>query len=222
MDHAWLIVYLRNVKGFKWNHKRVHMIYRELELNLRIKPRPRLVREKPLPLAVPTLNAERWRAGRWRITMLPSVGVPGVWHQPDVLPLSGQTERRERSDRRLAGAIDEQPAQLGLRPLLPGTPLVEGRGTHAMFTAQFGDGRAGFTQAFDFGAAIGGLFHLMPGEVPAIPIRKVGVSSPGVSTRTNLQVFCWLFRNRLATHAKQAVTYYLPATFNRPFMPASK
>ena len=27
-------LYLRNVKGFKWNHKRV---YRELELNLRIK-----------------------------------------------------------------------------------------------------------------------------------------------------------------------------------------
>jgi putative transposase len=43
-------LYLRNVKGFKWNHKRVYRIYRELELNLRIKPRQRLVREKPLPL----------------------------------------------------------------------------------------------------------------------------------------------------------------------------
>ena len=31
-------LYLRNVKGFKWNHKRVYRIYRELELNLRIKP----------------------------------------------------------------------------------------------------------------------------------------------------------------------------------------
>ncbi|CAG9201613.1 hypothetical protein BGLA2_1510027 [Burkholderia gladioli] len=30
---------LRNVKGFGWNHKRVYWIYRELELNLRIKPR---------------------------------------------------------------------------------------------------------------------------------------------------------------------------------------
>ncbi|KKY03145.1 transposase, partial [Xanthomonas phaseoli pv. phaseoli] len=27
-------LYLRNVKGFGWNHKRVYRIYRELELNL--------------------------------------------------------------------------------------------------------------------------------------------------------------------------------------------
>ena len=30
-------LYLRNVKGYGWNHKRVYRIYRELELNLRIK-----------------------------------------------------------------------------------------------------------------------------------------------------------------------------------------
>lgn len=42
-------LYLRNVKGFQWNHKRVYRIYRALELNLRIKPRKRLVRERPLP-----------------------------------------------------------------------------------------------------------------------------------------------------------------------------
>lgn len=45
-------LYLRNVKNFCWNHKRVHSIYRELALNLRIKPRKRLVREKPESLSV--------------------------------------------------------------------------------------------------------------------------------------------------------------------------
>ena len=53
-------LYLRNVKGFGWNHKRVYRIYRELELNLRIKPRKRLVREKPEPLAVPTAINQVW------------------------------------------------------------------------------------------------------------------------------------------------------------------
>lgn len=46
-------LYLCNVKGFKWNHKRVYRICQELELNLRFKPRKRLVREKPQALAVP-------------------------------------------------------------------------------------------------------------------------------------------------------------------------
>src|SRR5450830_1021748 len=53
-------LYLRNVKGFGWNHKRVYRIYRELELNLRIKPKKRLVREKPEPLSVPTAINEVW------------------------------------------------------------------------------------------------------------------------------------------------------------------
>ncbi len=53
-------LYLRNVKNFPWNHKRVYRIYRELELNLRIKPRQRLVREKPSPLAVPNAINQTW------------------------------------------------------------------------------------------------------------------------------------------------------------------
>ena len=53
-------LYLRNVKGYPWNHKRVYRIYRELELNLRIRPKKRLVREKPEPLAVPEAINEVW------------------------------------------------------------------------------------------------------------------------------------------------------------------
>ncbi len=53
-------LHLRNVKGFKWNHKRVYRIYRELELNLRIKPKKRIVRGKPEPLAVPEMPNEVW------------------------------------------------------------------------------------------------------------------------------------------------------------------
>src|SRR5690606_18871094 len=53
-------LFLRNVKGFGWNHKRVYRIYRELELNSRIKPRKRLVREKPQSLAVPGNINECW------------------------------------------------------------------------------------------------------------------------------------------------------------------
>ena len=52
--------YLRNVKGFRWNHKRVYRIYRELELNLRIKPRARLKRERPEMLSVPTAPNQVW------------------------------------------------------------------------------------------------------------------------------------------------------------------
>jgi len=53
-------LYLRNVKGFTWNHKRVYRIYRELELNLRIKPRKRLIREKPQSLSVPEAVNQIW------------------------------------------------------------------------------------------------------------------------------------------------------------------
>lgn len=53
-------LYLRNIKRFKWNHKRVYRIYRELELNLRIKPKKRLVRENPEPLTVPEAINQVW------------------------------------------------------------------------------------------------------------------------------------------------------------------
>lgn len=53
-------LYLRNIKNFGWNHKRVYRIYKALELNLRIKPRKRLVREKPEPLTVPTEINQVW------------------------------------------------------------------------------------------------------------------------------------------------------------------
>ncbi len=53
-------LHFRNVGGHRWNHKRVYRIYRELELNLRIKPRRRLKREKPDELAVPTAPNVVW------------------------------------------------------------------------------------------------------------------------------------------------------------------
>ena len=53
-------LYLRNVKGFAWNHKRVYRIYRELELNLRIKPKKRLMRRKPEALCTPDPVNQVW------------------------------------------------------------------------------------------------------------------------------------------------------------------
>jgi len=53
-------LYLRNVQGYGWNHKRVYRIYCELELNLRIKPKKRLKRDKPEPLTVPDKPNETW------------------------------------------------------------------------------------------------------------------------------------------------------------------
>jgi putative transposase len=53
-------LYLRNVKGYSWNHKRVYRIYRELELNLRIKPKRRIQRDKPEALHTATAPNEVW------------------------------------------------------------------------------------------------------------------------------------------------------------------
>ena len=46
--------------GFPWNHKRVYRIYRELELNLRIKPKRRIKRDKPEALSVPDTINQVW------------------------------------------------------------------------------------------------------------------------------------------------------------------
>lgn len=53
-------LHLRNVKGFSWNHKRVYRIYKDLELNLRIKPKRRLKRNKPEALSVPQAINQVW------------------------------------------------------------------------------------------------------------------------------------------------------------------
>ena len=53
-------LYLRNVQGYGWNHKRVYRIYCEQELNLRIKPSKRLKRDRPDALAVPDAPNMPW------------------------------------------------------------------------------------------------------------------------------------------------------------------
>ena len=53
-------LYLRNVQELTWNHKRVYRVYRALELNLRIKPRRRVVRAPPQPRAVPDTRNDTW------------------------------------------------------------------------------------------------------------------------------------------------------------------
>ena len=77
-------LYLRNVQGHGWNHKRVYRIYRELELNLRIKPRKRLKREKPEELAVPeapnavcSMEFASRTFGSWQIAL--GTGEPSVF-----------------------------------------------------------------------------------------------------------------------------------------------
>ncbi len=47
-----MFAYFRN-QGHLWNHKRVRRIYREMGLNLRVKPKKRLPIRDPKPLVVP-------------------------------------------------------------------------------------------------------------------------------------------------------------------------
>ena len=56
--------------------------------------------------------------GRDRAVSHDQAGMPCVWHQPDLLPVQSEVGRRERPHRGLAGATDEQPAQLGLWAVL--------------------------------------------------------------------------------------------------------
>jgi putative transposase len=51
--------YLRN-QGYDWNHKRVHRVYREMELNLRVKPKKRLPVRTPKPLVAPVQANISW------------------------------------------------------------------------------------------------------------------------------------------------------------------
>ena len=59
-DLDFFFLHPRNVKGFRWNHKRVYRIYRVREQNLRIKPKKRLAYERPETLAVPLTSNETW------------------------------------------------------------------------------------------------------------------------------------------------------------------
>lgn len=59
-------LFLRNVKGFGWNHKRVYRIYCELELNLRIKPRNGWCARRRNRCRFPRRST---RCGRWTSCM---------------------------------------------------------------------------------------------------------------------------------------------------------
>ena len=48
------------MKGYSYSHKRVYRIYLELELNLRIKPKRYLIREKPDEREVPRQINAMW------------------------------------------------------------------------------------------------------------------------------------------------------------------
>ena len=85
-------LYLRNVKNFKWNHKRIYRIYKALELNLRIKPRKRLVQDKPDALVVPLSINQVW-------SMVPSSSVADLWNgqqsTKSTSPISSQVNRNK-------------------------------------------------------------------------------------------------------------------------------
>ena len=60
MDLGLCLLYPCNVRGFRRKHERVYRISREMELNLRIKTRKCLVRERLQPLAVHERPNRTW------------------------------------------------------------------------------------------------------------------------------------------------------------------
>lgn len=54
-----MVQYLRN-QGHSWNHKRIHRVYCEIGLNLRVKPKKRLPSRNPKPLVQPESPNISW------------------------------------------------------------------------------------------------------------------------------------------------------------------
>ena len=106
-------LYLRNVQGYGWNHKRVYRIYCALELNLRIKPKKRLKRDKPEPLAVPDRPNETWSMdfmadqladGRSirTLNVLDDFNREGLVHRSGLLAAGGTRRAQLKPDHRVA------------------------------------------------------------------------------------------------------------------------
>ena len=92
-------LYLRNVKGFGWNHKRVYRIYRELELNLRIKPRKRIKRDKPDVLSVPLAKNQVWSMDFMSDTLADGRSITLLYIQPGKPTQNAYVERFNRTVR---------------------------------------------------------------------------------------------------------------------------
>jgi len=54
-----MVDYRKN-QGYAWNHKRIHQVYCELGLNLRVKPKKRLPSRTPKPLVQPEKANQSW------------------------------------------------------------------------------------------------------------------------------------------------------------------
>jgi hypothetical protein len=66
--------------------------------------------------------SQRREMAQWAVAQrsaMIGLAYQAFWHQPDLLPLEGQAGRGIRRHRPQAGTADEQPAQLGLRFMLP-------------------------------------------------------------------------------------------------------